>query len=113
MNITVRSIRVWETRGNGFLRNLVGKISIIHVWETRGNGFLEISWWGRFPQPILPESSLLLVVDVGAAVQRGSNLIRSVSKHDERERLTSERFFPQTWHDSSFIIAKLKRQSGS
>jgi len=106
---------VWETRGNGFLRNLLGKISIIHLWETRGNGFLEIcveiSWWGRFPQPILPESSLLLVVDVEAAVQRGSNLMQSVCKHDER--VTCEWFFPQTLHDSSFVIAKLKRQSGS
>jgi hypothetical protein len=104
---------VWETRGNGFLRNLLRKISIIHVWQTRGNGFLEVSWWGRFPQPILPESSLLSVVDVGAAVQLGSNPIQSVYKHDEERRLTWEPFFPQTWHDSSFIITKLKRQSGS
>jgi len=98
MNITVRSIHVWETRGNGFLRNLLGKISIIHVWATRGNGFLEIcveiSWWGRFPQSILPESSLLLVVDVGAAVQPGSNLIQSVCKHDEREKIDLRTIFP-------------------
>jgi hypothetical protein len=82
-------IHVWETRGKfGFHRNLLGKISIIHVWQTRGNGFLEVSWWGRFPQPILPESSLLSVVDVGAAVQLGSNPIQSVYKHDEERRLT-------------------------
>jgi hypothetical protein len=99
MNITVRSIHVWETRGKlGFHQNLLGRISIIHVWETRGNGFLEIcveiSWWGRFPQPILPESSLLLVVDVGPAVQQGSNLIQSVCKYDEREKIDLRMIFP-------------------